>query len=167
MFIDTLANKIKKIMTYVNEITRINSQKSICIVKSKNYSIYEKEMYFKFDVLGASLDLNLPASSIVKHKPLLERFSSDDKNEIIFYSGICCYKITDSSLNDNGKWLITVQATLGDNNYSKKFFPEEILGDKMLFSLLSPKEKSYIFSLSSEDKVIPFIKVSSMNSIAL
>lgn len=150
-----------KFLLYIKEIITLNCQNSICIIRSKRYSHSEKEMFFKFDILGASLGLNLRASEIVKNKKLLDRFSFYDKNEIIFYSGICIYKISDCTLTDAGEWIITIQVNFKNELYFKKFTPEDLLNDKVLYKKLGNKDQLYITSLINDNKIIPFVHISS------
>lgn len=159
---------LKRIINFFHDTMSFNKTPSLCVIKKRSLNLKTKQTFFTFDIIGLISELTIEASDIVKNKDLLKRFSSDDKNEIIFHSGICLYKITDSCLDDKGRWLITVQANFDNKSYSKKFFPEEILTDQLLLKKLSYKEQLYTYSLSNESKVIPFIRASSsMNSIAL
>ncbi len=148
-----LLNLFKSILAAFNEIKRINTAPSLCIVTEAPSRNEKGESYFKFDILGSKLTLKMKACDIAKNKSLLNRFSFNDKSDIVFSSGLCSYRLVDITL-ENGI-LFTISATFDGFTFVKKFSVIDISKSKELIKKLTKEEQSMIYSIVNEKKVVP------------
>jgi hypothetical protein len=148
-----LLNLFKSILAAFNEIKRINTAPSLCIVKEAPSGNEKGENYFKFDILGSKLTLKMKACDIAKNKSLLDRFSFNDKSDIVFSSGLCAYRLIDITL-ENGI-LFTISATFDDFSFVKRFSVTDISKSKELIKKLTKEEQRIIYSIVNEKKVVP------------
>lgn len=146
---------IKKVVTFFRETMSFNQSQSLCIIKSKKYGLKNINASFKFDIIGIASDLKMDASEIVNNEQLLNRFSYDDKSEIIFCSGACVYTLLDITMSDiDDEYWVSIAATFKKDTFVKKFSIEEILNHPLLFNSLEAKNKKTITALVDDKKVI-------------
>ena len=150
----TLFSIFKSVKAVFDEIKNINTTPSLCVIKERQPRNEKDDTYFKFDILGSSLTLKMKASDIAKNRELLERFSFKDKSDIIFYSGLCSYKLIDITLD--GTTLFTISATFDSLTFMKKFSVNDINKHKQLIKKLKKEEQTAIYSIIREEKIIYF-----------
>lgn len=154
-----IIKKIRKIQSFFAEIARYNKKHPACRINKIYYCENDQTMLFKIEIPGCYHDIKLPAKEIARNPALLSRFSPLDQDKIIINSGLCCYRINDSTYSDEFEQPIyTVQAEFNGEKRVKKFTAKELYTNKPLFEKLSSKEQNFILSAIANETVLPFYK---------
>ncbi|MFN7095996.1 MAG: hypothetical protein ACK4PR_00325 [Gammaproteobacteria bacterium] len=151
---------IRWLKAITTKVIEMNQVKAVYRIKEKHINTKDHYAYFICEVFGANLNLTLSAAEIANNDKLLARFSYQDKSEIIFYSGLCKYKMTDIHLADNNEWICTIEASFRGKKMSKKFEKKELVSYSLLVERLSPEEKQILQIAHQAGTVIPFKRVS-------
>ena len=98
----------------------------------------------------------LLADEITNNAKLLHEFNYQDQLSILFYSSKSIYKITAIDFMDQGEKMISIQATIGEKSWTKRFSLEEIMQQETIVQKLPEEEKDFIATMITKNNVIPF-----------
>lgn len=150
-----LKEHFRKIRNFFRELQEIQSSRSECNIL-KRYVSSKNVVSYKVQMPRGAFNVSLKAKDIATNPELLEQFSPDDQSQIIIDSGLCAYRLTETTLNNNSAEapLVTLEARYNDKLFAKKYLATEIYENKQIFSKLTKKEKNFIETIIQQQKVV-------------